>query len=192
MINGARWPTLLADSEDFLVEKIKMWKTGMEEKGLRVNMGKTKVMRCRDGAGKVVKSGKYPCWVCSKWVGTNSIECTSYHAWIHKKCSDITGKQKHVKDYRCRRCVGGNPVRSVVLSVLGFFTNRSVPVPLKFWNFRSVLFPFRFFTPTIIPFRSSSVIYSMLPFRSCSVLSAGTENLFCSRYYSVLNPFRSR
>jgi len=27
---------------------------------MRVNMGKTKVMRCRDGAGQVVKSGKYP------------------------------------------------------------------------------------------------------------------------------------
>jgi len=37
-----------ADSGDLLAVKIKMWKTGMDEKGLRVNMGKTKVMRCRD------------------------------------------------------------------------------------------------------------------------------------------------
>ena len=46
---------LTADSEELLIEKIKKWKAGMEDKGLRVNMGKTKVMRCRVGTGKVVK-----------------------------------------------------------------------------------------------------------------------------------------
>jgi len=64
---------LLADSDDMLVEKIKMWKAGMEEKGLRANMGKTKVMRCHDGAGQVVK---YPCGVYSKGVTSNPIKCT--------------------------------------------------------------------------------------------------------------------
>ena len=57
---------LTADSKDLLIEKIKKWKAGMEDKGLRVNMGKTKVMRCRVGTGKVVKSGKYPCGVCGR------------------------------------------------------------------------------------------------------------------------------
>jgi len=61
----------------------------MEENGLVANMGKTKVMRCRDSESQIVKSGKYP---CSKDVGSNSIQCTSCHAWIHKKCSGITGK----------------------------------------------------------------------------------------------------
>ena len=55
---------LMTDSEEQLVEKIRKWKVGMEEKGLRVNLGKTKVMKCRDGAGQVSKSGKYPCGVC--------------------------------------------------------------------------------------------------------------------------------
>ena len=73
-----------ADSEEQLVEKIRKWKVGMEEKGLRVNLGKTKVMRCRDGACQVIKSGKYPCGVCGKGVGANSIKCSSCHAWMHK------------------------------------------------------------------------------------------------------------
>ena len=60
---------LIAESEVELVEKIRNWKAGMEDKGLRVNMGKTKVMRCRVDAGQVQKSGKYPCGVCSKGVG---------------------------------------------------------------------------------------------------------------------------
>ena len=64
---------LMAETEDLLKEKIMKWKAGMEEKGPRVNMGKTKVIRCRVGAGEVVKSGKFPCGVCRKGVGANSI-----------------------------------------------------------------------------------------------------------------------
>jgi hypothetical protein len=103
---------LMAESEELLVEKLRRWKVDREEKGLRVNVGKTKVMRCQDGAGQVGKSGKFPCGVCSKGVGSNSVECTSCHAWIHKRCSGISGKLKRVDDYRCRRCMDGNPVRS--------------------------------------------------------------------------------
>ena len=33
---------LMAESKELLVEKIRRWKAGMEEKGLKVNMGKTK------------------------------------------------------------------------------------------------------------------------------------------------------
>ena len=68
---------LMAETEDLLKEKIMKWKAGMEEKGLRVNMGKTKVMRCRTGTGEVVKFGKFPCGVCRRGVGVNSIKCTS-------------------------------------------------------------------------------------------------------------------
>ena len=35
---------LLADSEEGLLDKLRKWKVGMEEKGLRVNMNKTKVI----------------------------------------------------------------------------------------------------------------------------------------------------
>jgi hypothetical protein len=107
---------LMAESEELLVEKVRRWKVGMEERGLKVNMGKTKVMRCRDGTGQTQKTGKYPCGVCGKGVGSNSIQCTSCNAWIHKRCSGITGSlKKHVGQYCCSRCKGGNPVRSDVL-----------------------------------------------------------------------------
>jgi len=79
----------------------------MEDKGLRVNMGKTKVMRCRVDIGKVVKSGKYPCEVCSKGVGANSIQCTSCKSWIHKQCSGIKGVLARAHQYRCVKCVTG-------------------------------------------------------------------------------------
>ena len=57
---------LMAESEELLVEKIRKWKAGMEDRGLRVNMGKTKVMRCRVDAGQVQKSGsQYRCVKCT-------------------------------------------------------------------------------------------------------------------------------
>ena len=35
---------LLAESEEKLLEMIRQWKDGMEQKGLKVNMGKAKVV----------------------------------------------------------------------------------------------------------------------------------------------------
>ena len=57
---------LLAESEKLLMEKVNRWKLGMEEKGLRVNIGKTKVMRCLSGAGRREQSDKFPCDICKK------------------------------------------------------------------------------------------------------------------------------
>ena len=46
-------------------------------------------MKCCEGAGLRERSGKFPCGVCGKGVGTNSIQCTSCMSWIHKKCSGL-------------------------------------------------------------------------------------------------------
>ena len=48
---------LMAASQEELMEKIKQWKNGLEEKGLRVNMSKTKIMKCRYGVGQVEATG---------------------------------------------------------------------------------------------------------------------------------------
>jgi len=36
----------MAETDELLVEKIQKWKKSMVEKGLRVNLGKTKVIKC--------------------------------------------------------------------------------------------------------------------------------------------------
>ena len=41
-------------------------KNGVEEKGLWVNVGKTKVMKCGVGLQKLIDSKRYPCGV---WQG---------------------------------------------------------------------------------------------------------------------------
>ena len=50
---------------------------------------KTKVMI--SGARQKVrqKAVRWPCVVCSKGVGGNSLQCTSCQKWVHKKCSGI-------------------------------------------------------------------------------------------------------
>ena len=78
---------LIVDSEVKLLEKLKVWKRGFEEKGLKVNVEKTKVMRCTAVHKAMKESGKFPCAVCLKGVGSNSICCNKCKMWVHKKCS---------------------------------------------------------------------------------------------------------
>ena len=49
---------LLAESEEKLLEMIRQWKDGMEQKWLRVNIGKTKVIKCKVRQGQAENSGK--------------------------------------------------------------------------------------------------------------------------------------
>ena len=123
---GAPWELLyaddlviIADSLEELLEKLKPWKAGMEAKGLRVNMGKTKLMVSGHGLDVLKDSGTYPCAVCRTGVGANSILCTECKLWVHKKCSGIKRTLGPDPSYRCLRCRGlarpidGRPLESV-------------------------------------------------------------------------------
>src|SRR5208282_5492227 len=61
--------TLLAESEEELLDMIRQWKDGMEQKGFKVNMGKNKVTNCKVRQGQAENSGKFPCGICKKGVG---------------------------------------------------------------------------------------------------------------------------
>jgi hypothetical protein len=78
----------------------------MELKGLRVNMGKTKVMCGNVGTWQMENSGKWPFGVCRKGVGANSIVCTACKQWVHRRCSGLTGSLS-VVGFKCSRCVRG-------------------------------------------------------------------------------------
>ena len=65
---GCPWELLYADdlmisaeSMEELLVKLKTWKTEMEKKGLRVNVGKTKIMVSGVDLDLLKKSGKDPC-----------------------------------------------------------------------------------------------------------------------------------
>ena len=61
-----------AESMEELLVKVQTWKTEMEKKGLRVNMGKTKIMESSINLDVLKKSGKYPCGVCQSGVGSSN------------------------------------------------------------------------------------------------------------------------
>jgi hypothetical protein len=66
---------IMSGTLDELTAKVEMWKQGIEEKGLRVNMAKTKVMISGTDLSLLRESGKYPCAVCLKGTGSNSVLC---------------------------------------------------------------------------------------------------------------------
>ena len=103
----------------------------MEEKRLRVNAGKMKIMICGMGLDLLQSSGEFPCAICHTGVGSNSIFCNGCMHWVHKKCIGLKYLTKD-PDYRCTWCQGtahaldGRPQREVQvgpdkLKVVAFF-----------------------------------------------------------------------
>ena len=84
-------------------------KNGLEAKGLKVNVGKTKLMKCGVGLQKVVDSRKYPCGVCGNGIEANSIQCTLCMKGVHKHCSGISRKLRaeDVEAFKCKTSVKG-------------------------------------------------------------------------------------
>ena len=65
---------IIAEALDKLLEKFPVWKTNLETKGLRVNVGKTKIMVSAHNAPKPADASKFPPGVCNKVVGSSSIK----------------------------------------------------------------------------------------------------------------------
>ena len=95
---------VMADSLEECIARLKVWKEGMERKGLRVNMKKTKLMVLGLGLDLLRDSGAFPRAVCGSGVGVNSIQCSQCMYWVHKKCSGVRGRSAEDPDYACPRC----------------------------------------------------------------------------------------
>ena len=63
-----------AQSMDELLVNLRTWRSEMEKKGFRVNMGKTTLMVSGSSLDVLRKSGKYLCSVCQAGVGRNAIQ----------------------------------------------------------------------------------------------------------------------
>ena len=77
---------LICETKEEARQRFVAWRNALESKGLKVNISKTKVMRCaRDGVPK--EAAVDPCSVCGKRVGVNSIHCATCGYWVHERCS---------------------------------------------------------------------------------------------------------
>ena len=104
---------MIAETEEELIKRLNDWKDNVESKGMRVNMNKSKVMISGERQNVRQKAVRWPCGVCSKGVGSNSLQCTSCPKWVQKKCSGTKGSMSKVaKSFICRGCL--NPVTSAV------------------------------------------------------------------------------
>ena len=97
--SGLPWKMLCTDDLVIIAEslleieqKFMTWKNNIESKGLKVNIGKTMIMKCGTNAGPVFASGKYPCGMCKKGVDRNSLYCSFCKHWVHKRCSGFKGR----------------------------------------------------------------------------------------------------
>ena len=110
---GCPWELLYVDDlvimsdnlEDLKIE-LQAWKTSLETWGLRINVGKTKNFGSSGEAEKPTRNVNWPCGVCSKRVGVNSILCQTCNLWIHKRCSGVKGTLKKESMFRCKKCKG--------------------------------------------------------------------------------------
>jgi len=59
-----------------MFKRLNEWKENVESKGMRVNMNKTKVMISGECQMVWQKAVRWPCGVCNKGVGSNSLQCT--------------------------------------------------------------------------------------------------------------------
>ena len=82
-----------AETEEDLIKRLNEWKNtcNVVNRGMRVNMNKTKVMISGERQKPLQKAARWPCGVCGRGVGSNSMQCTSCHKWVCKKCSGIKG-----------------------------------------------------------------------------------------------------
>ena len=67
---------LTARSRSEVIDKFSVWKEAMEKRGLKVNIGKTKIL-VTGKQEEVLDCRRLPCGVCGRGVGVNSIFCTT-------------------------------------------------------------------------------------------------------------------
>ena len=94
----------MAETLEDLKKKLTIWKDNIEAKGLRVNVNKTKLVCSKRNSSVKTNPVKWPCSICLKGIGSNSIFCQSCNHWIHKRCSKIKGRLKEDPSFKCNAC----------------------------------------------------------------------------------------
>ena len=112
---GALYELLYADDLVLMAETIKeleaqfiRWKAAFEGEGLKVNLGKTKVMES-SGGGVVFLAKSDPCGVCGKRAKVNYVRCKTYKRGIHAWCARVKRVSRRMnRNFECRVCMNGS------------------------------------------------------------------------------------
>ena len=78
---------LMGETMEELRENFDEWREAFESKGMRVNLGKMKLMV--SGMEEETLDSKIdPCGVCGTRVMSNSVLCTACGKWVGARCTD--------------------------------------------------------------------------------------------------------
>ena len=94
---------LTAESKAEVLGQLNEWKNAMESKGLKVNVEKTKFLITGKECESIVNSGRYPCGICRRGVGSNSVLCTECAKWVHQRCSGLQNVRT-AREFVCPAC----------------------------------------------------------------------------------------
>ena len=95
---------LASKTMEGLREKFWKWKEAFESKGLKVNLGKTKVV-VSGAEGEVTLSKVDPCGICGKEVMANSVLHVKCRKWIHGRFAKVKRVTLRLgRDFLCGRC----------------------------------------------------------------------------------------
>jgi len=64
---------VIAEIQYDLIKRLNEWKDNVENRGMRVNMNKTKFIISGERQRQVQKAIRWPCGVCGRGVGCNSM-----------------------------------------------------------------------------------------------------------------------
>ena len=112
---GALYKLLYADDLVLMAETMKeleaqfiRWKAAFEGKGLKVNLGKTRVIESSSGGGVVVLAKIDPCGVCGKRAKVNCVRCKTCKKWIYARCARVKRVSRKMNgNFECRVCMNG-------------------------------------------------------------------------------------
>ena len=97
---------LMAETMEELEAQFIHWKAAFEGKGLKVNLGKTKVME--SSGGVVVLAKIDPCGVCGKRAKVNCVRCKTCEKWFHAWCARVKRFSRRMNgNFECRVCMNG-------------------------------------------------------------------------------------
>ena len=108
---------MIGETEEELIKRLNEWKDNVESNGMRVNMNKTKVMISGERQMVRQKAVKWPCGVCSKGVGSNSIQCSSCQKWV----DSVVSVERHSERVLVLKMVLGTVTTTTVYDRLTAF-----------------------------------------------------------------------
>ena len=97
---------LVGDNREEVESRYTRWKKALQEKGMKINVNKTKAFYTRRNFVRM-QMRKYPCSVCGKGVGRNSVQCTKCQHCVHKRCTQVHGSLTKEKDFTGKKCISG-------------------------------------------------------------------------------------